>query len=303
MKDAAAYAQKVAAFKASSLFLLLDADSRTLIERLAEQYRFTLQELYFLVEAARDLKQWQESELQELWSAAVQSLPTLEDKRTEKRQALDRLKGELSALRRKAKIYPTAGLPPPLRPQLESEERADLALVLGSCPVYSERTNCCGLKTLDVVENCSFNCSYCSIQTFYGDKIVFHKDLPRKLAKLKLDPKRCYHIGVGQSSDALAWGNRNGLLDALTDFAAGHPRVLLELKSKSAAVDYFLNHRVPSNLVCSWTLNSQTIAQNEEHFAAPVTARLEAARQAAGAESLRRWLFRSASRLALGLVS
>jgi spore photoproduct lyase len=37
---------------------------------------------------------------------------------------------------------------------------------LGSCPVASEGTRCCNLLTLDAVESCGFDCSYCSIQSF-----------------------------------------------------------------------------------------------------------------------------------------
>ncbi|NCC66106.1 MAG: DNA photolyase, partial [Spirochaetia bacterium] len=33
------------------------------------------------------------------------------------------------------------------------------------CPVEGEKTRCCNLKTLDVVQQCAFGCSYCSIQS------------------------------------------------------------------------------------------------------------------------------------------
>ena len=63
--------------------------------------------------------------------------------------------------------------------------------VLGVCPVFSEKTRCCNLLTLDAVMNCGFGCSYCSIQSFYhGDEIVFHEDFGEKLAKIKLDPDK-----------------------------------------------------------------------------------------------------------------
>ena len=41
--------------------------------------------------------------------------------------------------------------------------------ILGDCPVASDKTRCCNLKTLDSVINCGFDCSYCTIQSFYKD--------------------------------------------------------------------------------------------------------------------------------------
>ncbi|MBI4224361.1 MAG: hypothetical protein HY609_05460, partial [Deltaproteobacteria bacterium] len=88
-------------------------------------------------------------------------------------------------------------------------------------------------------------------------------------------------IGTGQSSDSLMWGNRGGMLDDLCAFAGDHPNVLLELKTKSARVDYFLERDVPPNVVLSWSLNTPAIIKNEEHFTASLEERLKAARKAA----------------------
>ena len=136
-------------------------------------------------------------------------------------------------------------------------------------------------STLDAVENCPYACSYCTIQTFYDDNIVFHKNLRQKLAQLELEPDRFYHIGTGQASDALAWGNHLGLLDDLCDFARANSQILLEFKTKSANIDYFTKHPAPANIVCSWTLNPEVIVANEEHLTANLSERLKAARQAA----------------------
>lgn len=58
---------------------------------------------------------------------------------------------------------------------------------LGSCPVASEGTRCCNLLTLDAVESCGFDCSYCSIQSFYNqNKVAFDKNFSEKLASLEL---------------------------------------------------------------------------------------------------------------------
>ncbi|RMF64643.1 MAG: hypothetical protein D6743_09060, partial [Calditrichaeota bacterium] len=131
------------------------------------------------------------------------------------------------------------------------------------------------------VENCAFGCSYCTIQTFYSDRFAFDAGLAEKLHSIRLEPDRLYHFGTGQSSDSLVWGNRYGILDALCAFAAQHPNVLLEFKTKSNNVRYFLEHAVPPNIVCSWSLNTPTIIQNEERFTARLEERLDAARAVA----------------------
>src|SRR3990172_8145513 len=121
------------------------------------------------------------------------------------------------------------------------------------CPVASEETVCCNLRTIDAVENCAFGCSYCTIQTFYSDTFKFDADFTTKLKKIKLDLNRFYHFGTGQSSDSLVWGNKNGTLDALCQFAKGAPNVLLEFKTKSNNLRYLLENDIPANIVCSWS--------------------------------------------------
>jgi spore photoproduct lyase len=152
-------------------------------------------------------------------------------------------------------------------------------VALGACPVASEGTRCCNLLTLDAVESCGFDCSYCSIQSFYNqNQIGIDKDFKQKLQKLKLDPDQIYHIGTGQSSDSLMWGNKDGILDALFTFARKYPNVILEFKTKSNNIKYLLENDVPKNIICTWSLNTQTIIDHEEHLTASLDERIKAAR-------------------------
>ena len=155
-------------------------------------------------------------------------------------------------------------------------------LGLGSCPVASEGTRCCNLLTLDAVESCGFDCSYCSIQSFYNEnKIGFDKDFKSKIENLVLNPNQIYHIGTGQSSDSLMWGNRNGILDTLFAFARKYPNVILEFKTKSSNISYFEEAPVPKNIIVTWSLNTQMIIDNEEHLTASLDERIESARKLA----------------------
>ena len=203
--------------------------------------------------------------------------------RTRKRQLLQRLREHTDALRDAATRYPAARAPEPQRPSLHVVAGDPDEEVFGDCPVRSERTLCCNLKTIDAVKNCAFGCSYCTIQTFYGDRVALDPDLGAKLRRLNLEPGRFYHVGTGQSSDSLVWGNRGGILDDLCGFAAQQPDVLLEFKTKSANVTWFLEpgRRVPPNVVCSWSLNTDLVVEHEEHFTASLEQRLRAARRVA----------------------
>ncbi len=150
---------------------------------------------------------------------------------------------------------------------------------LGACPVASEGTRCCNLLTLDAVESCGFDCSYCSIQSFYNqNKIGFDKDFKKKLENLNLDPNQTYHIGTGQSSDSLMWGNHDGILDALFEFAIKNPNVILEFKTKSDNIKYFEENIVPKNIIITWSLNTPIIIKNEEHLTASLERRIQSAR-------------------------
>jgi spore photoproduct lyase len=163
--------------------------------------------------------------------------------------------------------------------KLESQEKKSLGF--GLCPVASPKTRCCNLLTLDAVESCGFDCSYCSIQSFYNEgKITFDTSLKEKLANIQLDPDEFYHIGTGQSSDSMMWGNQFGVLDELVEFARKNPNIMLEFKTKSNKISYFLEQdNLPKNLLFTWSLNPQIIIDHEEHLTASLDQRLEAAKK------------------------
>lgn len=147
------------------------------------------------------------------------------------------------------------------------------------CPVEGEKTRCCNLKTLDVVQQCAFGCSYCSIQSFYNShEIRVVENLDQRLSSLQLE-EGTWHIGTGQSSDSLLWGNEYGTLDALAAFARKHPNLIIELKTKSKRTDY-LDLDLPANMVPTWSLNAETIIAKEEHLTANLDQRLDAAQRA-----------------------
>jgi len=276
LKDAASYADKLQGMEDRTLVPELDAEARSFVRRVAASYRLTFQELRQVAQAARDLAMWREADLQSWWDGAEREVRG--SGRERKKALMRRLEQHLGDLANAEKAYPAAGLAGPPRRAVRLEERASDGAVFGRCAAHSDKTVCCGLHTIDAVMGCSFACSYCTIQTFYGDNALLQEGLAEKLAGIELDRDRFYHIGTGQASDSLVWGNRAGILEALLDFAARHPNVLLELKTKSDNVDYLLGRDVPANVVCSWSLSTDVLIRNEEHGTASLERRLQAAR-------------------------
>lgn len=268
------YATKFAALSGRTHYDALDARDRRAVRELAFAHRLTFQQLRQVAEAARDLSIWGGPGIAE-WMDG-QEFPT-------RRELLTELERHMTDLRGGPASYRDADFRPARRERRPATVRATKENVFGMCPVASAKTVCCNLRTIDAVENCSFGCSYCAVQTFYTDGIAFDENLAGRLDAIDLDPERPYHIGTGQSSDALAWGNKLGMLDALFAFARDHPNILLELKTKSDNVRYIVENDVPANVVCSWSLNTPTIVRNEEHFTARLDDRLAAARRVADA--------------------
>lgn len=276
------YQEKFERLSPQTLFSHLDGSQQLQLRMMAHRYGFSLQELKNTVDATIDLEMWGERNLVDCWRGweAESNLVGREFKK----QAF----AKLDALLLKFKQQPTRyqGKPElPLayrRSKVEVGRSQDQDKIFGMCPVQSTKTVCCNLRTIDAVKNCGFGCSYCSIQTmFTKEEVQFDLNFSEKLNQIALDANRYYHIGTGQSSDAMMWGNSHGVLDAMFGFARKWPNALIEFKTKSKKVKYFVEKQVPYNVVCSWSVNPDKVVNNEEHLTASFEERLKAARRIA----------------------
>jgi spore photoproduct lyase len=275
-----AYEEKLETMLDRSGIDRLDVAHRQYLRAQALDYRFTQQQLRQLSDIAVDLVMWDEPPLHEIWPEIDNSKL---DSKQRRQTLLELIDQHWRQLQQGPKRYPALAVTTEQESQrIKRINTEKERLALGPCPVASPRTRCCNLMTLDAVENCGFDCSYCSIQSFYhGDEVRFDSHFAEKLARLEIDPNRTYHIGTGQSSDSLMWGNHAGVLDALLDFARRHPNVILELKSKSKNINHLLRGDLPPNLLCTWSLNTPTLIAHEEHLTASLQDRLKAARRLA----------------------
>ena len=268
--------KKINLLKNDSIYSSLTLQNKDYLDALGSKYNFSYQELRQLMIISADFSMWKEKSVSEYVSEIEKSLGPKADKKT----VLGAVKRKWNSLKSAKIKYEPTGDRIKSRPKPRKVTQSDSKNeVFGMCPVASEKTVCCNLMTIDAVQGCSLGCSYCSIQTFYTDgKISVDKNLAEKLAKIPLDPNKKYHIGSGQSSDSLAIGNREGVLDAQLNFARNNPNIILEFKTKSDNIDYLLRSNVPNNVFVSWSLNPQLFIDNEEHGTASFNQRISSAR-------------------------
>ena len=266
------YADKFNKTITNTFYSKLPEDEQKFIQELAFEYKFSHQELLQIINIARDLEMWDEARISEIF------IP-----HPSRKVAFAKLKEKYASIRNAPNSYKDFELKNiPKEQKYTFKTEAKEGFGLGLCPVASEKTRCCNLLTLDAVESCGFDCSYCSIQSFYNQNtITFDSTFKDKLLNLQLNPHKTYHIGTGQASDSLMFGNREGVLDALFEFARTNPNVILEFKTKSDNIKYLLENEVPKNILCTWSLNTPTIIENEEHLTASLDKRIAAARKLA----------------------
>ena len=268
--------KRINLLKDDSIYSSLTLQNKDDLVELGSKYKFSYQELRQLMIISADFSMWKEKSVSEYVSQIEKSLGPKADKTA----VLSEVKREWNSLKSAKINYEPKGDRIKSRPKPRKVTLSDSKNeVFGMCPVASEKTVCCNLMTIDAVQGCSLGCSYCSIQTFYTDgKISVDKNLAEKLAKIPLDPNKKYHIGSGQSSDSLAIGNREGVLDAQLNFARNNPNIILEFKTKSNNIDYLLRSNIPDNVFVSWSLNPQLFIDNEEHGTASFDERVSSAR-------------------------
>ncbi|PIE70569.1 MAG: DNA photolyase [Deltaproteobacteria bacterium] len=269
-------------FSSIRLFRKLPPERQAWLRTMAKSHAFSFQQLKLLTEYSVDLICWKAGSLEPFYRPETAGQSRAKEAAGKIFQAF---RDGYETLKNGQKTYTGAYRFSAEERKFPDEKMVEIPLkgsIMGRCPVASEKTRCCNLYTLDAVQQCGFDCSYCSIQSFYhGNQVRFIKDLKTHLETLTLDPSKSYHIGTGQSSDSLMWGNRFGLLDTLYRFAAAHPNVVIEMKSKSGRIDYLLENRPPANMVFTWSLNTQAVICHEEKGTASLEKRLESARKLA----------------------
>lgn len=149
--------------------------------------------------------------------------------------------------------------------------------------------NCCGLQIFHFGLGCTLGCRYCILSAYLGtEALVLFGNVEQGLEELKelltQNPaERPKRFCTGEFTDSLLLDRRSGLAAELIELFARSDAALLELKTKTDYVDHLLDLDHRGRTVVSFSVNAPEICRREEGRAAPLTARLAAARRAAQA--------------------
>jgi len=155
---------------------------------------------------------------------------------------------------------------------------------LRNCPGTSHYT-CCGYKILHIGTFCTMDCSYCILQSYFHPPVlqyfINHDDLFKELGAALDASRDIQRIGTGEFTDSLIWELWTDFSRRLVPFFAGQQRAVLELKTKTTAVENLrsLDHR--RKTIAAWSLNTPRVIGSEERGTASLDARLSAAGQCA----------------------
>ena len=139
---------------------------------------------------------------------------------------------------------------------------------------------CCGYYILNIGTFCTMDCSYCILQIYFHPPIlqffVNYQDMLQELQTL-FSTKKLTRIGTGEFTDSLIWENWTDLSRFLITNFSTQSSAVLELKTKTTAVEKLGRLRHNRKTIIAWSLNTELIIRNEEHRTAPLSARLNAA--------------------------
>jgi spore photoproduct lyase len=148
-----------------------------------------------------------------------------------------------------------------------------------SCPGTRSYT-CCGYQILHIGTYCTMDCAYCILQSYFHPPVlqffINHEDMMAELDNF-FQMKTISRIGTGEFTDSLIWEPWTLLSETLIPRFASQSGAVLELKTKTTAIDTLrhLDHR--KKTILSWSLNTPRIIRSEERRTASLSARLAAA--------------------------
>jgi spore photoproduct lyase len=171
-------------------------------------------------------------------------------------------------------------------PWIRSKQTMLLTTFPGSfikdCPATGHPYRCCRYRILSPVVGCPIDCSYCILQHYVGQRpitvYVNWDDLFPQVQKYLEDFPGCMvRIGSGELADSLALEPALGMAKTWIPFFATLPNAVLELKTKTAEVDWLKPIPHGGRTVIAWSLNPPEIAAENERFADMVEQRITAA--------------------------
>ena len=147
------------------------------------------------------------------------------------------------------------------------------------CPGTRTYT-CCGYEILHIGSFCQMDCAYCILQSYFHPPVlqyfVNHNDLFKELNSI-FSGKSIHRIGTGEFTDSLIWELWTNLSAQLIPAFGAQKNAVLELKSKTTAIQNLEKLAHNRKTITSWSVNTPRIIAQEERGTASLTARLKAA--------------------------
>lgn len=142
---------------------------------------------------------------------------------------------------------------------------------------------CCDYQILHIGSFCPMDCAYCILQAYFHPPVwqffVNHEDLLNELEGF-FQQRTFRRLGTGEFTDSLIWESLSDLNRHLITRFGQQTGAVLELKTKTVAIDalqYLPHHR---KTILAWSLNTPDVIRTLERRTASLPARLAAAQKA-----------------------
>jgi spore photoproduct lyase len=135
----------------------------------------------------------------------------------------------------------------------------------------------CGYYNMKLGMGCPYECAYCFLQSYTNAPGIV---LPASIEDFFDTFERTravQRLGSGQFTDSLVFDAITQYSSEIVDFFRDRPDHIFEFKTKSAQVDRLLQIRPAENIVVAWSLNPQTLIDQNEWYTASLNERLNAA--------------------------
>ena len=140
--------------------------------------------------------------------------------------------------------------------------------------------SCCGYEILHIGTFCPMECTYCILQSYFHPPVlqyfVNHQDLFKELDLVFADDE-IHRIGTGEFTDSLIWELWTDISRRLIPAFADQRRAVLELKTKTTAIDGLKQLTHNRKTIVAWSVNTPKVIAVEERRTASLAARLKAA--------------------------
>lgn len=150
---------------------------------------------------------------------------------------------------------------------------------LKKCPGTREYT-CCGYMILHIGTFCTMDCAYCILQSYFHPPLLqFFLNHDEMLTQLHdhFEKKTITRIGTGEFTDSLIWEYWTDFAALLVPEFAGQEHSVLELKTKTVAVENLKGLAHKRKTILAWSMNTPEIIRSQERNTAALKVRLETA--------------------------